>query len=125
MRRRRFRTLYGSSLGDPGGDPLAIVANLFDVAVVFAVGLLVALALSTVGQLVPQEPDSVTPADYRRLPRYRIGSRTLRGEAVRLGTAYRLATGEVVYVPETPETVGSAEQDHAARPAQTPGEARP
>jgi len=101
MRRRRFRELFGSGLEAADDEPLAIIANLFDVAVVFAVGLLVALALSTTGTLRrPGEPGDPLPDRYRSLPRYRIGARTLSGEARRLGTAYQLPTGEVVYVPE-------------------------
>ncbi len=100
MRRARFHRLYRSAWNDDGHDPLAVVANLFDVAVVFAVGLLVALALSTLGKLPDARPDAPVPPEYRQLPRYRVGSRTLSGQATRLGTAYRLSTGEVVYVPE-------------------------
>ena len=36
----------------------------------------------------------------RKLEHYRITPRTLGGEGQRLGTAYRLKTGEVVYVPD-------------------------
>ena len=53
-------------------DPLAGVVNIFDVSVVFIVGLMIALF-------------SV----------YRMG-----GDGERLGTAYRLADGQIVYGPD-------------------------
>jgi hypothetical protein len=35
-----------------------------------------------------------------RIRRYRMSHRSLRGEGERLGTAYRLKNGEVIYVPD-------------------------
>ncbi len=36
----------------------------------------------------------------KRLDHYRMTTQTLGGQGEKLGTAYRLKTGEVVYVPE-------------------------
>ena len=36
----------------------------------------------------------------RKLPHYRVSRDELSGEGTRLGTAYRLKSGEVVYVPD-------------------------
>ena len=42
MSRRRHR---GGFLGEDDGDPLSVVVNLFDVAMVFAVSLMVAMVM--------------------------------------------------------------------------------
>ena len=36
----------------------------------------------------------------KKLPHYRVSRDELSGDGVRLGTAYRLKTGDVVYVPD-------------------------
>ncbi|MEZ6045250.1 MAG: DUF2149 domain-containing protein [Planctomycetaceae bacterium] len=89
-------------------DPLTSVANLFDVAMVFAVALL--LALVTRYQLTdtdvtlvknPGEPNmEIIHRDGEKLTHYQLSETSLNGDGERLGTAYRLKSGEVVYVPE-------------------------
>ncbi|MFO0935521.1 MAG: DUF2149 domain-containing protein [Gemmataceae bacterium] len=94
-------------------DPAAGLLNLFDIWLVFAVSLL--LAALTYTQLPPSaSPDTVTAIKNAGEPDMEIVSQkgkeveTLRmtdnkltGEGERLGTAYRLKSGKVVYVPET------------------------
>lgn len=98
-----------------GDDPLSSVANLFDVAMVFAVALMMALTIrlqSLPAALMPdaevtaiKEPGSPVMEILHRkgveLERYRISEQTFGGDGEKLGTAYRLKTGEVVYVPES------------------------
>jgi len=92
---------------------MASVANLFDVAMVFAVALLLALVvhfqlpeiLSANTEVTtvqhPGQPDmEIIRRKGKTLEHYRMTRQTLRGEGEKLGTAYRLKTGEVVYVPE-------------------------
>jgi hypothetical protein len=91
---------------------LTSVANLFDVAMVFAVALLLALVshfqmtelLSEQDVTILKNPDQPNMEIIRRkgqeLEHYRMSKKTLGGEGEKLGTAYRLQTGEVVYVPE-------------------------
>ncbi|MPZ18773.1 MAG: DUF2149 domain-containing protein [Luteitalea sp.] len=94
-------------------DPLAGIANLFDVSVAFIVALLIALfALFSAGSLL--DPTSkvtlvkqtengdmeIITKQGARVTAQRVTDRSLSGRGVRLGTAYRLANGEVVYVPE-------------------------
>ncbi len=93
-------------------DPLAGVANLFDAAMVFAVALLLALVshfhltelLSAKEVTIlknPGRPDmEVIRRHGEQLEHYRISEQTLGGEGEKLGTAYRLKSGEVVYVPD-------------------------
>lgn len=93
-------------LGEPAesDDPLSGVANLFDVALVFAVALLLALFAALDAELRAREPQlrgAVPPAQVS-VERFRSTDHTSAGEGVRLGTAYRLASGEVVYVPDSP-----------------------
>ncbi len=94
-------------------DPLTSVANLFDVAMVFAVALLLALVVHfqlpelLSGQediTIVKNPGKPNMEIIRRkgtkLEHYRRTEELLGGEGEKLGTAYRLNTGEVVYVPE-------------------------
>ncbi len=111
---RRGRT-RGPDQGAAGEeDPLAGVANLFDVSVAFIVALLIALfALSSSGALL--DPDStvvmvtehadgsleIMSKEGREITVQRTTEQELSGQGQRLGVAYRLADGQVVYVPET------------------------
>lgn len=106
---------------DPGEeDPLAGIANLFDVSVVFIVGLMVSLfSVYRMGDLV--NPDSEvtlvrTDASGAReivvkkgteITAYKLSGETTTGNGERLGTAYRLANGQIIYVPETPAPDGT------------------
>jgi hypothetical protein len=103
-------------------DPLAGIANLFDVSVAFIVALLIALfGLFSAGRLL--DPASETTVMQRsasgelqiihkkgtQITVQKVTDRSLSGAGTRLGTAYRLANGQVVYVPEgeaAPRTAG-------------------
>lgn len=92
-------------------DPLSGVTNLFDVAMVFSVVLLLALVsrIPTLGMLTDEEITVVrnpgTPKmeviyrDAKTLQHYRMSQNELSGQGTRLGTAFQLPSGEVVYVP--------------------------
>jgi len=94
-------------------DPLAGVANLFDVSVVFIVGLMITLfSVYRIGDLM--DPTSevtlvMTNAEGLRevivkkgteITAYELTGETLGGDGERLGTAYRLADGQIIYVPD-------------------------
>lgn len=95
-------------------DPLAGLINLFDLWMVFSIALLLALVSNmrqsgrvfgdvnqcNVANLDAKEMEPVNPA-AKPLERFRPSNDELTGEGERLGTAYRLQSGEVVYVPET------------------------
>ena len=106
MRRRRIGT------ADRNGDPLDGIVNLFDVAIVLAVGFLVA-ALSAAGvsglltsenmtivtnpgtpqmQVIVKEGDQITKLDMQ-------SGAQVEGTGTLIGSFYRLADGTVVYVP--------------------------
>lgn len=108
-RRRRY-------LGDDGDmDPMSVVGNLFDVAMVFAVALMVALVgRYQMTELFSQEDFTIVKnpgkenmeiitKEGERINRYtpsddQSTSDSPRGR--RVGTAYELENGEVVYIPE-------------------------
>ncbi len=90
-------------------DPAAGLLNLFDVWMVFAIALL--LALVSYIRLTESTPRPSATADGARgleaidqrsikVERVRLTDDQLGGEGQRLGTAYRLKSGEIVYVPE-------------------------
>lgn len=94
-------------------DPLAGIANLFDVSVAFIVALLIALfALFSSGKLldknsqvtlVKQTEDGemeIITKQGAQIKVQKVTDKTLSGQGTRLGTAYRLANGQVVYVPD-------------------------
>ncbi len=94
-------------------DPLAGVANIFDVSVVFIVGLMITLfSVYRIGDLVDPESevtlvktnaDGLSEIIVKRgteISAYELTGETLGGQGERLGTAYRLANGQVIYVPD-------------------------
>ncbi len=98
-------------------DPLGGVANLFDVAMVFAVALLVALVASyNVPEMLDSSSD-LTVVKNPGQPNMQViikEGQTIKvlnmteeisgGQGSRMGTAYRLQSGEIIYVPDTEET---------------------
>lgn len=94
-------------------DPLAGVANLFDVSIVFIVGLMITMfSVYNMGDLMNAESDVTmvkTDANGQQeiivkkgetITAYKLSGETGKGDGTRLGTAYRLANGQVIYVPE-------------------------
>jgi hypothetical protein len=94
-------------------DPLAGIANLFDVSVAFIVALLIALfGLFSAGKLLDPSSDVTivqqsSSGDMRIVRKkgtaitvQKVTDKSMSGEGTRLGTAYQLANGQVVYVPE-------------------------
>jgi hypothetical protein len=100
--------------GDDDGAPELSLLNLVDLMLVFSVGLMMALvsyyglhdlvfepqAVVTVKspgrkemELIIKKPD--------KIERMRLTQENLDGQGVRIGTAYRLNSGEIVYVPES------------------------
>lgn len=106
MRRRRIGT------ADRNGDPLDGIVNLFDVAIVLAVGfLLAALAAAGVSGLLTSENMTIvtnpgTPEmqvivkDGGTITKLDMESGAeIAGVGTLIGSFYRLADGTVVYVP--------------------------
>ncbi len=125
---RRRRSLLRRS---EDSDPMSVVSNLFDVAMVFAVALMVALVsrynmtemfsqedftmVKNPGkenmEIITKEGEKIncyTPSEDK--------SASPRNRGKRVGVAYQLENGDVIYVPEgetpgegtTPATSGSS-----------------
>jgi hypothetical protein len=110
--RRHPLSAHGAAPGEDE-DPLAGIANLFDVSVAFIVALLIALfALFSSGALLDKNSKvtlvkqteagemEIIVKEGAQIKVQRVTDKTLSGQGTRLGIAYRLANGQVVYVPE-------------------------
>jgi hypothetical protein len=111
---RRRRGL-GDLTSIHGEDPLGGVANLFDASIVFAVGLMVALiqAFSLNQLLDPNSAFTIVRKDARtgrveiiektgrHITVRKVSDQKKGGPGTRLGIAYQLPDGSVVYVPES------------------------
>lgn len=128
---------YRRLLHAPEEDPLGSVANLFDVAMVFAVALVLALFASlSIPELLTAHDDltivrnagkpdmEIITKKGVRIDRFRATSEQLGGNGRRLGVAYQLAGGEVVYVPDAHDEGGMA-AGHAPAPAAGDGSREP
>ena len=105
---------YKKFINPAEDDPLAAVANLFDVAMVFAVALILAMfsalsvpeLLTSKNYTVVKNPGKkdmeIITKEGVKIDRYRMTDETMSGgSGKRLGTAYMLPNGEVIYVPES------------------------
>lgn len=121
MALRQARFLKLPQIEEPEEDPLSGVANLFDVSVVFIVSLMITLfSVYRMGDLVdPQSEVTMvkTTADgaqeiiVKKGPKIearKISKETMSGEGVRLGIAYQLSNGEIIYVPEGPDSFSAS-----------------
>ena len=100
---------------DEDSDPMSVVSNLFDVAMVFAVALMVALVSRyNMTEMLSQEDFTmvknpgkenmeIITKEGRKINRYtpskdQDNKNGTRGRKV--GIAYELDNGEIIYVPE-------------------------
>ncbi|BDD07123.1 DUF2149 domain-containing protein [Aureibacter tunicatorum] len=110
MRRRRFINSNSDEF-----DPLSMVTNLFDVAMVFAVALMVALVsryqmtemfsqedFTMVKNPGKQNMEIITKKGEKieRYQQSKNNSAKGKNKGQRVGTAYQLENGEIIYIPE-------------------------
>lgn len=113
---RHTRPGLGMLSGTRDDDPLANVANLFEVGVLLALGFLIALisALNLLAMFDAKSKVTITTEqadgsleivvkDGEKISVRRVTKNVSSGDGTRLGVAYRLADGTVVYVPESDE----------------------
>lgn len=111
MRRCTRRNRLMDSMAEE--DPLTLMPNLFDLSIVLAVAFLLT-ALGALGlrdlmnsrddwTLVRRTPEGQTEVISRRGKNVQVEKLTARkagGQGMRLGVAYELEGGEVIYVPD-------------------------
>ncbi len=114
----------------PEEDPLAGVANLFDASIVFIVGLMITLfSVYNMGDLMSGE-GSVTMVktdesgmqeiivkEGETITAYRVTGEEGTGDGERLGSAYRLADGQIIYVPDEGASAEAANSEQDLDPA--------
>ena len=111
MKSKRNRLLHS----DSDSDPMGTVANLFDVAMVFAVALMVALVSRfnmtemfskedfTMVKNPGKENMEIITKEGNKINRYTPSEDQDKKEGKRgkkVGIAYELDNGEIIYVPE-------------------------
>jgi hypothetical protein len=105
----------------PEEDPLSGVANLFDVSVVFIVGLMITLfSVFRMSDLIDSKSEvtmvktnakgerEIIVKKGTKITAYKVTGKMASGDGERLGTAYRLANGQIIYVPEGGQEQGDA-----------------
>ena len=108
LSRRRRSSLDGEALE----DPISGVANLFDASIVFIVSMMVALfmAYNMMDLLDPTSEVTMMKKNAKgeleiiskqgkEIKVSKVTDQKLSGRGERLGTAYKLPDGRVVYVP--------------------------
>lgn len=110
MRRRRRSLLSRKE----DSDPMSVVSNLFDVAMVFAVALMVALVSHydmtemfsqqdfTMVKNPGKEDMEIITKEGEKINRYTPSEdqSDSQSKGKRVGTAYQLESGDIIYVPE-------------------------
>ncbi len=95
-------------------DPMSVVGNLFDVAMVFAVALMVALVTSfNMTEMLSQEDFTIVKnpgkdnmeiitKEGEKINRYTPSDKQNKSgkKGKKIGIAYELENGEIIYVPE-------------------------
>lgn len=113
MSRKRRRTRRMDKEQD--GDPLSVVVNLFDVAMVFAVSLMVAMVMHmNMTEIFGKENFSIVKnpgkdnmeiitKEGNKINKYTPSqdqSQKQGNKGRKVGIAYELENGEIIYVPE-------------------------
>jgi hypothetical protein len=109
LRKQRFFT---RSLKDIDDDPLSGMANLFDLAMVFAVALMVAMVVNfQMTELLTDDEVTLVKNPGKsnmeiiikkgqKIERYKGTQATGEGKGRKIGIAYELESGDIIYIPE-------------------------
>ncbi len=109
-----MRKSFFHKLKDTDTNPLSEMANLFDIAMIFAVALMVAMvSFLQIPEFLSQEQVTVIKnpgqedmviiiKDGKEVIRYEASEmvRAGEGEGRRIGVAYKLEDGRVIYIPD-------------------------
>ncbi|MBQ9338224.1 MAG: DUF2149 domain-containing protein [Lentisphaeria bacterium] len=108
----RMRNRYAAFTSSEESDPMSNLVNLFDAAMVFAVALMVAFAIqsrmtefltaedATFVKNAGKDNMEIIVKKKNKITRYKSEKSTGSGRGRRVGIAYQLESGEVIYVPE-------------------------
>ena len=105
------RDFGATALGD--NDPMSGVANLFDIGLVFIVGLIVTLFtayhlqdlfseksdITLLKKSKNQEMEIITKKG-KKITAVKVSKEKAQGKGERLGVAYQLEDGSMVYIPD-------------------------
>ena len=109
-----FKKKRGLATGDLGdNDPMSGVANLFDIGLVFIVALIVTLfsvyhledlfnensELTVIKKSKNGQMEIITKKG-KKIKAVKVTKKKMEGRGERLGVAYRLEDGSMIYVPE-------------------------
>ncbi|NCU31722.1 MAG: DUF2149 domain-containing protein [Candidatus Moranbacteria bacterium] len=108
----RTERRFFKSLKDMDDDPLSGMANLFDLAMVFAVALMVAMVVNfqmtefltndefTVVKNPGKSDMEIIVKKGKKIERYKGTESSGEGKGKKIGIAYELENGDIIYVPE-------------------------
>lgn len=109
----RNRRRPGKFFKDEDTDPLSVIVNLFDVAMVFAVALMVAMVMHmNMTEVFTQEDYTIVKnpgkdnmeiitKEGNKINKYIPSDEQSTGKrGKKVGIAYELENGEIIYVPE-------------------------
>ena len=98
-------------------DPIAGVAQLFDVSIAFIVAVIAAMfTLLSSQDLMSKDSEwtltkktkngdiEMIEKKNNQIVKRKVSSKNMAGNGVRLGTAYQLENGQVIYVSDTTKT---------------------
>ncbi len=103
---------YRRPFEDQDHDPLEGMVNLFDIAMVFAVALMVAVVTHmhvtemftdenfTMVKNPGTEEMEIIIKEGQKIEQYKASGEEGAGKGKRVGSAYQLESGEIIYVPE-------------------------
>ncbi len=107
---RKKRRLLNTNSDD--SDPLSGMANLFDIAMVFALALMVAVVTRlnmtelfskedvTYVKNPGKENMEIIVKKGNKIEKYKGSQESGSGKGKKVGTAYQLENGEIIYIPE-------------------------
>lgn len=109
----RSKRRAGRAFKEEDTDPLSVVVNLFDVAMVFAVALMVAMVMNmNMGEFFSKEDFTIVKnpgkdnmeiitKEGNKINKYTPSEEQTSGKkGKKVGIAYELENGEIIYVPE-------------------------
>ncbi|PRD57000.1 DUF2149 domain-containing protein [Sphingobacterium gobiense] len=110
---RLLNKYKSSSTKEPLEDPISGVANLFDISIVLIVAMILALmsALNMLELFDAQTEFTLTKKNKdgqmeiinkkgKEIKVQKVSPEEAAGQGERLGTAYQLEDGQVIYIPE-------------------------